>query len=378
VLIYLCYSRRDAEQASQLRADLEQLGHEVWVDDILQGGQTWWDGVLGRIRECDLFVLALSPSCAASQACMTEAAYAAALERPILPVVVGPIDFAMLPSSLAALQVVSYVNRGRDDALRLAAAVDYFGRPPALPSPLPDPPPVPVSYLVDLRLEVERPELSFDEQVALVSRLKLELGTDRDGARALLLRLRNRADITWALAKEIDAVLAAQTAPEAPPVTSPLPGPPEPKRIFLCYRREDTKYIVGRLRDSLSSALGRENIFFDVDSLPLGLDYKDEISRRMRNMDLFIILMGPRWRLDRLAEADDQVRLEIEAGLATGQPVVPVMLEDTTMPSAAELPESMASFHFRSGRVIRSDPYYDQDVITLMRDLGLAPRATAT
>ena len=148
--------------------------------------------------------------------------------------------------------------------------------------------------------------------------------------------------------------------------------------MFLCYRREDTKYIVGRLRDSLSSAVGRDNVFFDVDSLPLGLDYKDEISQRMRSMDLFIVLMGPRWRLDRLAEADDQVRLEIEAGLATGQPVVPVMLEDTTMPRAAELPESMASFHFRSGRVIRSDPYYEQDVIALMRDLGLAPRAPAT
>ena len=93
MLIYLCYSRRDAEQASQLRADLEQLGHQVWVDDILQGGQAWWGEILARVRECDLFVLALSPSCAASPACMTEAAYAGAHRRPILPVVVGAGGF---------------------------------------------------------------------------------------------------------------------------------------------------------------------------------------------------------------------------------------------------------------------------------------------
>ena len=372
--IYLCYSRQDAEQASQLRADLEQLGHEVWVDDILQGGQAWWDEVLARIRECDLFVLALSPSCAASQACMAEAAYAGALRRPILPVVVGPVDFAALPSSLAALQALSYVNRSPDDALRLAAAVDHFGPAPALPSPLPDPPFPPVSYATDLSRELARPSLSPDEQIALVSRLKVGFGTDPDGARELLRRLRDRADLTWAVAKEIDAVLEAPAAPEPPPVTGPLPGPPAPKRVFLCYRREDTKYIVGRLRDSLSSALGRENIFFDVDSLPLGLDYEDEISRSMRTMDLVIVLMGPRWRLDRLAEADDPVRLEIEAGMATGHPVVPVMLEDTTMPEAQELPESLASFRRRHGQVIRADPYYEQDVEALMRRLGITPR----
>ena len=165
MLIYLCYSRRDAEQASQLRADLEQLGHEVWVDDILQGGQAWWDEVLARVRECDLFVLALSPSCAASQACMTEAAYAGALRRPILPVVVGPVDFATLPSSLAALQALSYVNRSPDDALRLAVAVDHFGPAPTLPSPLPDPPFPPLSYATDLGRELARPSLSPDEQI---------------------------------------------------------------------------------------------------------------------------------------------------------------------------------------------------------------------
>jgi hypothetical protein len=265
VRIYLCYSRRDAEQASQLRTDLRQLGHDVWLDDMLAGGQAWWDAVLSRIRECDLFVLALSPSCAASQACMAEAGYAAALERPILPVVVGPVDFAALPPSLADRQAVSYVNRGPEDAIRLAAGVDHLGRTPALPSPLPVPPPVPVSYGTDLGRELDRPSLSPDEQIALVSRLKLGLGTDPDTGRELLRRLRDRPDLTWAVAKEIDAVLEAPAAPERPPEALPLPGPPAPRRVFLCYRREDTKYIVGRLRDSLSSALGRENIFFDVD-----------------------------------------------------------------------------------------------------------------
>ena len=49
------------------------------------------------------------------------------------------------------------------------------------------------------------------------------------------------------------------------------------------------------------------------------------------------------------------------------------MLEDTTMPEAQELPESLASFRRRHGQVIRADPYYEQDVEALMRRLRITP-----
>ena len=67
------------------------------------------------------------------------------------------------------------------------------------------------------------------------------------------------------------------------------------------------------------------------------------------------------------------MRLEIEAGMATGHPVVPVMLEDTTMPEADELPEpGLVPAPARPGHPGRS--LLDQDVEALMRRLGITPR----
>jgi hypothetical protein len=48
--IFLSYSRDDQEIAIQLAKDLKDLGHVVWLDQELTGGQAWWDQILARIR----------------------------------------------------------------------------------------------------------------------------------------------------------------------------------------------------------------------------------------------------------------------------------------------------------------------------------------
>jgi hypothetical protein len=41
-------------------------------------------------------------------------------------------------------------------------------------------------------------------------------------------------------------------------------------RLFLSYRREDTKHIAGRLADRLIDDFGPDRVFIDVDSIALG------------------------------------------------------------------------------------------------------------
>ena len=38
------------------------------------------------------------------------------------------------------------------------------------------------------------------------------------------------------------------------------------KRVFISYRRNDTQAIAGRLYDGLESRLGKDSVFFDIDS----------------------------------------------------------------------------------------------------------------
>ena len=59
--IFVSYARRDRAAVEGLLQDIRRARHEVWVDEELTGGQSWWDTILGTIRGADLFVVALSP-----------------------------------------------------------------------------------------------------------------------------------------------------------------------------------------------------------------------------------------------------------------------------------------------------------------------------
>lgn len=121
---------------------LQVLGHDVWLDEALAGGQEWWDTLLSQIRQCDALVAIVARASLDSEPCKREREYAAQLKKAIVPVMLEPIA-RELPRDLALLQVVDYTNPGPEAAFRLAAA--FAGIKPAstLPEPLPLPPPIP-------------------------------------------------------------------------------------------------------------------------------------------------------------------------------------------------------------------------------------------
>ena len=84
--IFLCYSGKSKEQTSILAEDLENMGHEVWFDQDLSGGQVWWDEICKNIRECELFIFVLDKHSQRSHACEVAWRYAVALGVKILPV----------------------------------------------------------------------------------------------------------------------------------------------------------------------------------------------------------------------------------------------------------------------------------------------------
>jgi hypothetical protein len=45
--------------------------------------------------------------------------------------------------------------------------------------------------------------------------------------------------------------------------------------IFINYRREESGHVAGRLHDSLAPTFGRNKLFMDVDSIPVGKDFEN-------------------------------------------------------------------------------------------------------
>src|SRR6185437_14616575 len=102
--------------------------------------------------------------------------------------------------------------------------------------------------------------------------------------------------------------------------------------IFISYRRQETRDFAGRLYDWLADRFGESRVFIDVVTIAPGVDFADAIFREVAACTVLLAIIGPTWlsAVDlhgrrRLDDPDDLVRLEIEAALARGVRVIPIL-----------------------------------------------------
>jgi hypothetical protein len=117
--------------------------------------------------------------------------------------------------------------------------------------------------------------------------------------------------------------------------------------IFISYRRSDNPDAVGRIYDRLVSEFGKARVFKDVDSIPLGQDFRGHLNDIVGNCAAVLAIIGPKWTdvrsetgQRRLDDPDDFVRIELEAALERKVPVVPVLVGHAVMPATSQLPAS--------------------------------------
>jgi hypothetical protein len=145
------------------------------------------------------------------------------------------------------------------------------------------------------------------------------------------------------------------------------PSQPTSGKVFLCYRREDSADIAGRFYDRLVQHFGREAVFKDVDSIPLGVDFRAYIDDIIRRSAVAVVFIGDRWLqsggagVSRLNEPLDHVRIEIQSALASNIPIIPLLLRNASMPGPEDLPEPLRNLAYRNGTLLRSDPHFHSD-----------------
>ncbi len=153
-------------------------------------------------------------------------------------------------------------------------------------------------------------------------------------------------------------------------------------KIFVCYRREDAAHQAGRLFDHLVAHFGDGNVFKDVDSMPLGRDFRQVLGEKVGECDVLLALVGDKWLTDshpyggrRLDDPTDFVRIEIETALGRDIPVIPLLVGQAPVPPAESLPSSLQGLAYRHGMSIRPDPDFRRDIERLVAGLsGMTPR----
>lgn len=116
--------------------------------------------------------------------------------------------------------------------------------------------------------------------------------------------------------------------------------------IFLSYRRSDTSGYAHALHKSLSEHFQREEIFMDVDAIEPGVDFVEVIESSVASCSVFLALIGPRWLAQdgqsrKIDDPLDFVRLEVAAALDRRIRLIPILVDNATMPAPLDLPEPL-------------------------------------
>jgi hypothetical protein len=143
--------------------------------------------------------------------------------------------------------------------------------------------------------------------------------------------------------------------------------------VFLSYRRADSDAMCGRIYQALSrrSNLGK-SVFRDTSAISAGVDFYAVLLGAIASSEIVLAVIGPQWLslagpsgARRLDDPEDMVRREIETALDDEKTVIPVLLDDTPLPTAAELPPTLAPLASLTPLRVRSGQGFRPDIARL-------------
>jgi hypothetical protein len=147
-------------------------------------------------------------------------------------------------------------------------------------------------------------------------------------------------------------------------------------KVFICYRRSDSAHAAQSIYEKLAEHYGAESVVFDVDTIPIGVDFVEYLNQQVNECDVLLAVIGDNW-LDaqakdgtrRLDDLNDFVRIEIQAALKRKIPVIPVLVENASIPSEAELPRGLKQLSRRNAAEVRAGRHLQTYLDDLVRDI---------
>lgn len=146
--------------------------------------------------------------------------------------------------------------------------------------------------------------------------------------------------------------------------------------IFISYRREDSADVTGRIYDFMLKEFDKKSLFKDVDSIPLGVDFKEYITKMVSQCQILLVVIGKQWLSvtdkngnPRLWNPFDFVFIEIAAALERDIPIIPLLVQNVEMPREENLPVALKKLSYRNAALVRPDPDFHTDMERLVRGI---------
>jgi hypothetical protein len=147
-------------------------------------------------------------------------------------------------------------------------------------------------------------------------------------------------------------------------------------QIFVSYRRADSKIHSDNVVDALRAAFGPDAVTRDIDDIPFGVDTRQFVYDEIATYNAVLVVIGRSWSLVRddynrrmIDNPADIVRLSVEMALQQKKLVIPVLVDQASMPVPAELPESLHELCYRRPVSLQSGMAFRRDMEQLIKGL---------
>ena len=128
-------------------------------------------------------------------------------------------------------------------------------------------------------------------------------------------------------------------------------GGPVAGRVFINYRRRESRKEARHLATVLRARFGKDGVFLDESGVDGGANWLQTLERQVAGSTAVVTLIGKDWADltdeagNRLIEQpNDFVRFEIAQALLRRIPLLPVLLDGAPMPRPAKLPDNLWPF----------------------------------
>jgi len=147
-------------------------------------------------------------------------------------------------------------------------------------------------------------------------------------------------------------------------------------QIFINYRREDSAYVCDRIYEKLREHFGKESIFFDIKSIPLGIDFDIALKEAAGECALLLAVIGERWLTvkdkhghRRIDDPNDYVVKEINYFLGDNRVVIPILIEGVKMTDLETLPGVLTRLIVKNALDLGPGKYFDNDMKELISSI---------
>lgn len=156
------------------------------------------------------------------------------------------------------------------------------------------------------------------------------------------------------------------------------------RAVFINYRGEDSHSYGALLYTELARQFGDDQVFLDVESIPAGVDFVEELLDRVRSAWVLLAVIGPRWLTAtdpagqrRIDDPADWIHRELAEAFTAGVRVIPVLTDQAELPTTAQLPADLVALSRCQYRQLRyREP--TADLARIVTDLASVDSSLAT